>query len=100
MRGLDCSNAAVGRRMAELRGDRPQVQFVVDLHRVTGHRLSQSMLSRKENGGEITMCDIAAVAMMDREARGREWLAFGCWEDRTTLSESGTPGRGASSGGD
>ena len=33
--------------------------------RRTGHRLSQSQLSRKENGAGITACDIAAIAMLD-----------------------------------
>lgn len=81
--GVTCSEEAIGKRIKEIRGRRNQVVFLADLRKRTGHRLSQSQLSRKETGASaITACDIAAIAVMDSQQRGREWLAFGVLEAR------------------
>src|SRR6185436_9191212 len=44
---------------------------------------SNSQLSRLETGSEpASLTEIACIALLDPQKRGREWLAFGVWETR------------------
>lgn len=76
----------VGKRIADIRarlGERPgrpltTRAFVALLRERTGVVLDHSELSRMERDARRPKLEhIAAIAQLDPEARGREWLAWG-----------------------
>jgi transcriptional regulator with XRE-family HTH domain len=102
---LSDEDAQRGQRVKAIREARAVTgkEFAAALEAITGDRYDTSEVSRLETGNRVaTWRDILAIAALDPEKRGRDWLAWGDDPDAglqgartkpTGLSPRGSVGR-------